>query len=198
MSTPRSLIMKFKTILNGAILFIGLGLAAYSQLNKGSQSEQVTVVPQTAEKREFERWNLKPGSIYDGDTLRVIRGEEELKIRFCGIDAPERDQELGIESRDYLRSLIGFGNGELLIVPIEKDRYGRTVAEVYVPDRKTSAINLNLEMVRAGYAWHYAQYSDTCTMRDLLVAAEGMAKNEGLGIWNGNPIPPWDYRKSKK
>ncbi len=97
--------MKPKTILNGAILFIGLGLAACSQLNKDSQSEQVTVVPQTAEEREYERWNLKEGSIYDGDTLRVVRGDEEQKIRFCGIDAPERDQELGIESRDYLRSL---------------------------------------------------------------------------------------------
>lgn len=124
--------MKFKTLLNGAVLFIGLGLATYSQLNKGSQSEQVTVVPQSSETREFERWQLKEGSIYDGDTLRVVRGEEELKIRFCGIDAPERDQELGIESRDYLRSLVGFGSGELLIVPIEKDRYGRTVAEVYL------------------------------------------------------------------
>ncbi|WP_229642288.1 thermonuclease family protein [Waterburya agarophytonicola] len=194
MSSP----MKFKTLLNAAVLFIGLGLAAYSQLNKGSQSEQVTVVPQSAETREFERWQLKEGSIYDGDTLRVVRGDEELKIRFCGIDAPERDQEFGIESRDYLRSLVDMGNGELMIVPIEKDRYGRTVAEVYVPDRKTSAINLNLEMVRAGYAWHYAQYSDTCTMRDQLIAAEGMAKQEKAGIWTGNPQPPWEFRKANK
>ncbi len=105
---------------------------------------------------------------------------------------------MGIESRDYLRSLVGFGNGELFIVPIEQDRYGRTVAEVYVPDKKTSAINLNLEMVRAGYAWHYAQYSDSCTMRDLLIAAEGMAKNEGIGIWSGNPHPPWEFRRKAK
>ena len=96
-----------------------------------------------------------------------------------------------------MRSLVG-RNGELLIVPIEKDRYGRTVAEVYIPDRKTSAINLNLEMVRAGYAWHYAQYSDTCTMRDLLIAAQGMAKNDGIGIWSGNPQPPWEFRRKSK
>lgn len=64
--------MNFKTLLNGAILFIGLGLTAYSQLSKGGQSEQVTVLPQTTDKREFERWNLKEGSIYDGDTLRYI------------------------------------------------------------------------------------------------------------------------------
>lgn len=51
-----------------------------------------------------QQWRIKPGSIYDGDTLRVVRGNEELKIRFCGIDAPELKQPLGIESRDYLRS----------------------------------------------------------------------------------------------
>ncbi len=190
--------MNLETILNGAVLFIGLGMAAYSQLSKGDRSEQITVIPQVTEQRQFERWNLKEGSIYDGDTLRVVKGSEELKIRFCGIDAPEKKQAMGIESRDYLRSLVSEGNGELLIVPIEKDRYGRTVAEVYVPDRKTSAINLNLEMVRAGYAWHYAHYSDTCPMRDQLIVAEGMAKNEGLGIWNGNPQPPWEFRSSKK
>ena len=177
------------------VLFIGLGLAAYYQLNKSSQSEQVSVVPQIAEKHQFERWNLKPGSIYDGDTLRVIRGDEELKIRFCGIDAPEKNQELGIESRDYLRSLVNSSNGELLIVQIEKDKYERTVAELYVQERKDSPINLNLEMVRAGYAWHYAQYSDTCTIRDQLIVAESMAKNEGIGIWSGNPQPPWEFRR---
>ena len=90
------------------------------------------------------------------------------------------------------------GNGELLIVPIEQDRYGRTVAEAYVPDGKTSAISLNLEMVRSGYAWHYPQYSTTCTIRDQLIAAQGMAQNEGLGIWQGNPQPPWEFRSSTK
>jgi endonuclease YncB( thermonuclease family) len=125
--------MNLKTFLNAIALFIGLGLAAYSQLSKDSQSEQVTVVPSSTE-REFERWNLKEGSIYDGDTLRVVRGEEELKIRFCGIDAPEKNQELGIEARDHLRSLI----------------------------------------------------------------AQEMAQKEGLGIWQGNPQPHWEWRKALK
>ena len=70
---------------------------------------------------------VKPGSVHDGDTLRVVRGQEELKVRLCplgypkgypkglapggasrfayGIDAPEIKQPLGIESRDYLRSV---------------------------------------------------------------------------------------------
>ena len=182
-------------------------------MDKGNQRSPSAVVPVTPERKfergslggkpaqrqvSFERWNLKPGSVYDGDTLRVVRGNEELKIRFCGIDAPEKQMPMGIESRDYLRSLVDIGKGELLLVPVEKDRYGRTVAEVYVQDRKTSAINLNLEMVRAGYAWHYARYSHSCPIRDELVMAEGMAKQEGAGIWKGNPQPPWEWRKANK
>ena len=68
-----------------------------------------------------EAWKVKPGSIYDGDTLRLIDSERELKIRLCGIDAPELKQPLGIESRDYLRSLIAKGDGTIYVLPIEKD-----------------------------------------------------------------------------
>ncbi len=100
--------MNFKSFLNGAVLFIGLGLAAYSWLNGYRvrfNVESVAVDPEPEESgRELEEWQLKPGSIYDGDTLRARRGEEELKIRFCGIDAPEKKMPMGIEARDHLRA----------------------------------------------------------------------------------------------
>lgn len=35
-----------------------------------------------------ERYRLVEGSVYDGDTLRVTDGRQEIKIRLCGIDAP--------------------------------------------------------------------------------------------------------------
>ena len=183
--------MKFKTVLNGAILFIGLGLAAYSQLDKGNVSSNMpsTVVPVTPE-RKFEKWNLKPGSVYDGDTLRVVQGNEELKIRFCGIDAPEKKMPMGIEARDHLRSLVEIDNGKLLLVPVEKDRYGRTVAEVYVKDSKSTTINLNVQMVRDGYAWHYERYSGNCPLGSEFAIAQEAAQKEGAGIWKGNPQPP--------
>ena len=91
--------MNFNFI-NGAALLIGLGLIGYSQLNKESISTNSPIV----EQKNLEVWSVKPGSIYDGDTLRVVKGNQELRIRFCGIDAPEKKQPLGIESRDYLRS----------------------------------------------------------------------------------------------
>jgi endonuclease YncB( thermonuclease family) len=194
--------MKPQTILNGAILFIGLGLAAYSQLNGYRLRFNVESVPVASATKDpevaTEVWQVKEGSIYDGDTLRVVRGSDEQKIRFCGIDAPEKNQELGTESRDHLRSLVDIGKGKLLLVPVEKDRYGRTVAEVYVKDSKSTAINLNVQMVRDGYAWHYERYSDSCPIRGEFAIAQELAQKEGLGIWNGNPQPPWEWRKANK
>jgi endonuclease YncB( thermonuclease family) len=113
--------MNFKTFLNGIVLFIGLGLAAYSQFNKNTQPPSSYQPPKLPPKQEqkFEIWQLK--SIHDGDTLRVFKGSEELKIRLCGIDSPEIKQSLGIEARDHLRSLVDIGNDELLLVPVEKD-----------------------------------------------------------------------------
>ncbi len=191
--------MNLKTFLNAIAIFIGLGLVAF-QFNRGSQSEQVTVVPQSAEKREFERWNLKEGSIYDGDTLRARRGEEELKIRFCGIDAPEKNQEFGIESRDYLRSLIAKSDGRIHVLPIEKDRYGRTVAELWIPIKPDfeGEIHLNTAMVEAGYAYHYQQYSGSCESAENLGWAEKIARDDKLGVWNGSHQEPWEFRKANK
>ncbi|MFG6107181.1 thermonuclease family protein [Leptothoe sp. EHU-05/26/07-4] len=79
-----------------------------------------------------EWYQVVEGSIYDGDTLRVERGDQELKIRFCGTDSPEIEQPGGIEARDHLRSLVAQGDGAIGVVPIEKDRYGRTVADLCV------------------------------------------------------------------
>jgi endonuclease YncB( thermonuclease family) len=158
-----------KKLLNTLPLIIASALLAYScsrspSNNTTSQNPEISNVPKSSEV-----WQIKEGSIYDGDTLRVVKDSEELKIRLCGIDAPEKEQELGVASRDYLRSLINRGDGTIYVTPIEKDQYGRTVAELFVPLKdKDDDLFLNGEMVRAGYAWHYQQYSGDCPNKNAI------------------------------
>lgn len=192
-----------KKFFNSSSVLIGLilvfiGVLANRKSISGSTEKAIANV--LFKDNYAEQWQVKPGSIYDGDTLRVVRGNEELKIRFCGIDAPEKKQPLGIESRDYLRSLIDKGNGTIHVLPIEKDRYGRTVAELWIPIKPDyeAEIHLNTAMVEAGYAYHYKQYSGNCESAENLGWAEKIAKDEKLGVWNGNHQKPWDYRKSNK
>ncbi|MEM6614504.1 MAG: thermonuclease family protein [Cyanobacteria bacterium P01_C01_bin.72] len=192
-----------KRLLNSSSLLIGLilvfigVLGNHKTINNGIEKALSRVF---SKDNYAQQWRVKPGSIYDGDTLRVTRGNEELRIRICGIDAPEIKQPLGIESRDYLRSLIDQGNGTIHVLPIEQDRYGRTVAELWIPIKPDyeGQIHLNTAMVEAGYAYHYQQYSGNCESADNLGWAEKIAREDKLGVWNGNHQKPWDWRKGNK
>ena len=156
---------------------------------------KIEAINKTPTEGDSRLCQVKPGSIYDGDTLRVICDREELKIRFCGIDAPEKAQAGGIESRDHLRSLVARGSGEIVVMPIESDRYGRTVAELFIPIGNETEIHLNTQMIIDGYAWHYAQYSGNCPNYLAFEEAEAIAKMNGDYIQGQ---PPWEYRKNQK
>lgn len=168
-------------------------------------SPRTAPAPVTGHPPQSETWQVVPNSIYDGDTLQVKNSFQKMKVRFCGIDAPEKDQPLGIQARDYLRSLIHKGDGSIIVVPVEKDRYGRTVAELFVTPKPGSGyqageeIHLNSAMVMAGYAYHYTRYSGNCPNRDAIAQAETIAKQKRAGVWaNPNAIAPWDWRKQKR
>jgi micrococcal nuclease len=81
----------------------------------------------------------------------------------------------------------------LSIKPQVKDRYGRTVAELFMGQE-----NINLRMVQEGSAWTYRRYLKACNS-SLYIEAEASAKEKGRGLWDGgNPIAPWEYRKGKR
>jgi len=131
--------------------------------------------------------NCRVASIHDGDTIRAECGSEQLQVRLHCIDAPELEQRpWGQDSRDHLRSLIPNGTNIELRVQ-DKDRYGRTVAEVLA-----GGWDINLVMVRDGQA---AVYRTFCDDRRF-VQAETQARKAKLGIWAqpGLQQRPWEYR----
>jgi endonuclease YncB( thermonuclease family) len=40
-------------------------------------------------------------AVADGDTITVLRGTDQVKVRFDGIDAPEKKQPLGTKARRF-------------------------------------------------------------------------------------------------
>ena len=95
---------------------------------------------------------IKIVSIPDGDTLNIINSNnKKIKIRLYGIDAPETTQKYGQASRDYLRKIVK--NKNLTYKIRSKDDYGRVVATLYGDNK-----DLNYEMIKAGWAWHYKYY----------------------------------------
>jgi endonuclease YncB( thermonuclease family) len=183
--------VKLKVIVNSVVLSVGLGSIVYSYLTKKTPSTLATTnLPSTTD------WQIKEGSIYDGDTLRLVDSKgQELKVRLCGIDAPEIKQEGGVMARDYLRSILK--NVEKVhLIEVEKDRYGRTVGEIFIDRPDGEEFHINSEMVMKGMAWHYGQYSGNCPNQEGLIRAEKIAQEDKTGIWQSkNPIPPWEWRK---
>lgn len=137
-------------------------------------------------------------SVADGDTITVKRDGETKKIRFCGIDAPEKAQPMGKESKEKLRSLVALAKNQVMIIPIETDRYGRTVAEVMadVSGPWGNEMSFQEEMLKSGMAYYYKQYASKCPNHDAFVRAEEIAIASKAGVWgNPNLEKPWDYRK---
>jgi endonuclease YncB( thermonuclease family) len=129
-------------------------------------------------------------AIHDGDTVSVLRregsGPREIRIRLSGIDAPERGQAFGDRAKRTL-SQLAFRQ-DVRIWESGQDRYGRTLARLY---RAEDGLDLNLELVRRGFAWHYLRFSD----EGALAEAEQAARSRRLGLWSDKaPIPPWEYR----
>ena len=96
-------------------------------------------------------------SCYDGDTCTTIEGE---KIRLACIDTPElkgkkADPIAAKEARDFLNNLVS--NTKVNIRRITTDRYGRTVAELYIGN-----INIQKLLVDKGYGQIYKKYSNQC------------------------------------
>jgi endonuclease YncB( thermonuclease family) len=125
---------------------------------------------------------------------------EEIKIRMACIDAPEMKQAGGPESRDYLRSMLP-DNAEVVLMISDTDQYGRSVAEVYVPQpnsREETAVNG--EMVRAGHAHYYKRYNKACPDNaDMYEVWEEAAIANRSGVWSsGNAERPWDFRRRNK
>jgi endonuclease YncB( thermonuclease family) len=127
--------------------------------------------------------------VSDGDTLTVLRDRVQVKIRLHGIDCPESSQDFGTQAKK-LTSELAFG--QLVTVrPHDTDRYGRTVADVVLPDGRL----LNHELVRRGMAWHYRQYA---RHDGTLSKLEAEARSAKRGLWSKpNPIPPWAFRDKR-
>ncbi len=87
--------------------------------------------------------------------------------------------------------------GKEVIVDYNKlDRYGRIVGTVFL-----NGMDICLEQIRAGLAWHYKKYQEEQTAGDrkLYAEAETLSRTDMRGIWSAPfPVPPWDWRHGQR
>lgn len=143
--------------------------------------------------------------VTDGDTVVIspIEGGPFFKCRLYGIDAPETPkygrrgrllkpgQPYGEGATMELKKLI---LGETVNVTLTGAKtYNREVCRIF-----KDGMDVNLEMVKRGYAWAYKHYLNRPYASEY-IDAETAAREKHLGLWqDANPSPPWEFRKALK
>jgi micrococcal nuclease len=144
--------------------------------------------------------------VRDGDTLVLRTGTgTNLEIRLANIDSPETRKVIGKKpdrtviggqpfadsARKALESKVLFRRVRVEVD--DMDRYGRSVGVVFCEGR-----NVNMEMVKDGWAWAYVNRFARPQIEDY-VDAERQARSTRTGLWRQpNPQPPWEFRRDAK
>lgn len=110
--------------------------------------------------------------IIDGDTFAV----GNTKYRLACINAPEKNEPLGAMATEWLRIAL---QGKVLLKYYGKEKYGRDLVTCHLDKPFRGLVNVNLEMVRAGYARPYMVFKEA---QNDYAAARNEAKKKKLGI----------------
>jgi len=124
-------------------------------------------------------------NVIDGDTVIIRDDSLTYHLRLLDIDAPERQQAFGIQSRRSLQQLCEHTS---ISVQLQgRDLYGRTLGHLYCNHTDASESQITL-----GMAWFNARYSKRLALDTL----QQQAQQQGLGLWqDAQPMPPWQWRK---
>ena len=139
-------------------------------------------------------------AVADGDTLTVLDASSERhRIRLSGIDAPEKRQAYGERAKQHLAALVY--RKTVRVVWDRKDRYARIVGRVYTAECEAACpytVDVGLEQIRAGLAWHYKLYAkeQPPRVRERYAELEHHARVRRSGLWSDvQPVAPWDFRR---
>ena len=121
--------------------------------------------------------------VIDGDTLVLDGGE---RVRLIGVDTPETVhptkpvERFGKEASAFTKRTVEGKEVRLEYDQERTDRYGRTLAYVYLLDGSM----LNLKIVRERYGHAYTRFPFE-RMEDFR-EAERQAREAGRGLWSGD------------
>jgi len=120
--------------------------------------------------------------VADGDTLYA---KGDIAYRLQGIDAPEtghkdtEEQYFSGQAAEFMRSLVREKKIYVDRAHLFKDRYGRYISRLYLPDGRC----LNRQMVLHGYAFYYPHGREMTSFKRSLLEAQREAILKERGFW---------------
>jgi len=140
-----------------------------------SQETEVISTPNS------NRQEVKVIRVIDGDTIEIEGGQ---RVRYIGIDTPERDACFSSESTAKNKELVDGKTISLEKDVSEKDRYGRLLRYVYVGDTLVNEV-----LVKEGYAQVYT-YPPDVKYNEKFSAAQREARDSNKGLWSACQATP--------
>ena len=130
--------------------------------------------------------------VVDGDTLVVQVDGRKERVRLLGVDTPETVhpnkpvEYFGKEASAFTKRMAEGKDVRLEADPEnnDKDRYGRLLRYVWLPNGKL----LNLLIVQEGYGHAYTRFP--FTRMEEFRQAEREARELGRGLWGGEHAAP--------
>lgn len=161
------------------LLFVILAL-----ITVGTQSGWLQGEVQTVQKNQPGMYAIH--SFVDGDTIMVNMNGHTETVRMIGVDTPETHkpntpvQCYGPNASAYTKSLIGDNRVRLQADPLDtnRDRYGRLLRYVYLPDGTL----VEDKLIAEGYGFAYTQFP--FQKKQQFIDNETQAKEASLGLWN--------------
>jgi len=127
---------------------------------------------------------LRVTRVVDGDTVKVRGTAGEITIRLVGIDAPEVSHKKAEPGQPYSQQATKHLAGLVLNMNVEikeygQDRHGRTLGVLFLAGK-----DINLEMIRVGYAEVYRGEPVRGHDMSLYWKAEEEAKRAKRAMWS--------------
>jgi endonuclease YncB( thermonuclease family) len=188
-------------VLTLALTAVGVAIAGVKPPPQATPAPEDASRPLTSpESGEMQIWGTVR-AVVNGTSLVVVSPElTHFDVRLLGVEPPEPPragrqgnlptggQPFGPQAVTYARDLLL--DKQVRLETHGKDRLGRIMAVVWLGD-----INVNLTLVKEGFAWVSPDIS-VARVRIELEVAERQAQVGKYGLWSlPAPEPPWEFRR---
>jgi len=188
------------------VLAAVVGNRLISSNDRGKPAGSPAASAKADDLERFDKQNVRVREVIDGDTLDLDMPDGEnpfTRVRLWGVDTPEtRHPDLGEmyygpEASRFTKDCV---EGKTVCVCLEpqehsRDRYGRLLAYIYLPDGQM----LNQELVEQGFG--YADPRFRHIFRKRFEDLEKQAAKEKRGLWKEvrpDQFPPWRIKRESR
>ena len=125
--------------------------------------------------------------VFDGDTIEVELDGRTYRLRYIGVDTPEREEPFYQAAFDFNRNLVAGQTVTLVRDVSETDQYGRLLRYVYLDD----GTFVNAAIIRQGMG-RLVTFPPDVAQTENLKGLQAEARQAGAGLWGDAATGPCD------